>query len=102
MSLSLLDFLGAAPRRFSPPWAAALGLALGFYPGSLSIPFALTLASAAAGFGIALGGLYGRGPRLRAVLLLAFALGLAGGAALRRDEAGAGGVVSGGLTGGTG
>ncbi len=97
MFLSLLDFLGAAPRRFSPPWAAALGLAFGFYPGSPPIALTLTLAAAAAGFGIAFGGLAGRPSRLRAVLVLAFALGLAGGAALRRDEAGrAAGAAAGG------
>ncbi|HOX48555.1 MAG TPA: ComEC/Rec2 family competence protein [Spirochaetales bacterium] len=82
-------FLEEEPRLFSPPWALGLGLAFGFYFLRLTPGAVLVAAMAAAAAGSVLLGLRARAPRLRAILCLAAALGLALGAALRRDEAGA-------------
>jgi competence protein ComEC len=86
--VSLPDLLGSEPRRLSLPLAAALGLALGFYPGpAFSLP-AFCLASAAASMGLALRGAGARGSRMRSLQAFALALGLAAGATEARLEAG--------------
>ncbi|HRY53899.1 MAG TPA: ComEC/Rec2 family competence protein [Spirochaetia bacterium] len=114
--MEILDRLGAAPRRLSAPQAAALGLALGFYPRPGACSALLAAAIALAGLGLALRGLArlagegegspspscpgreaegrggswaagGAGARAWARLALACAAGLAAGAGLARDDA---------------
>ena len=91
--------LGSEPRRLALVVAAALGMAIGFYPGSRFISLALCAAAAFAAFGNAAirSGLC----RSRGAQGIALALGLAAGACVAWNEAGrAAPVASASITGG--
>ncbi|MDP3178703.1 MAG: ComEC/Rec2 family competence protein [Spirochaetaceae bacterium] len=83
-------------RRFSPAAAAALGIAAGFYPASLSVSVAFFAAILSAGIGATLASLgslcppasrseIDRARRIRAARCYAFAIGIVAGAAIQRD-----------------
>jgi ComEC/Rec2-related protein len=83
----VLRFLESEPRRFSPPLAAAFGMALGFYPGPPAFLPAIVIALAIASLGLALLP-FGGTRRLRAAQALALGIGLVSGAAVAWTEAG--------------
>jgi hypothetical protein len=84
--VNLAGLLESEPRRFSLPLAAALGMALGFYPGSPFFLPALFFAAAFASLGLVLQG--SRASRLRSMQAFALAAGLAAGASVAWEEAG--------------
>lgn len=71
------------------PIAAAFGMALGFYPGAGFLAPSLIIASALASFGNVIGRMGRRASRFRGMQAIALALGLAAGAAVAWNEAGA-------------
>jgi competence protein ComEC len=86
--MELHALLESRPRCLSLPVAAASGMAFAFYPGADFLLLAFLTASAAAGFGLALGGFRARAARLRGTQALVFAFGLMAGASIAWAEAG--------------
>jgi competence protein ComEC len=91
----LFDFLDDYPRRASLAPNAALGLALGFYPGPPFLVPALAASALTASFGLALGSLEARAAQARRARALALALGLFAGAVAAVCEAGQSAPASG-------
>jgi ComEC/Rec2-related protein len=77
--MRLIEGLAAEPKRFSPPVAAAVGTAIGFYP--LCIPSSAALAAAllVVSFGIALRLFGGRGAALNGFFIITLGTGMAAG-----------------------